>query len=95
MGVSKVNFAGNTLVDLTGDSVTPATLKKGETAHNAAGEQIVGTMEAGGGTSGSQTGVVGTSASYNIICTYFLDAVSVIVPTRVVTATSASGELQA
>lgn len=50
MGVSKVDFAGNTLVDLTGDSVTPATLKKGETAHNAAGEQIVGTMEAGGGT---------------------------------------------
>ena len=48
MGVSKVDFAGNTLVDLTGDSVTPATLKKGETAHNAAGEQIVGTMEAGG-----------------------------------------------
>ena len=50
MGVSKVDFAGNTLVDLTGDSVTPATLKKGETAHNAAGEQIIGTMEAGGGT---------------------------------------------
>ena len=50
MGVSKVDFAGNTLVDLTGDSVTPATLKKGETAHNAAGEQIVGTMEAGGST---------------------------------------------
>ena len=50
MGVSKVDFAGNTLVDLTGDSVTPAPLKKGETAHNAAGEQIVGTMEAGGGT---------------------------------------------
>lgn len=53
MGVSKVDFAGNTLVDLTGDSVTPATLKKGETAHNAAGEQIVGTMEAGGTTPGA------------------------------------------
>ena len=53
MGVSKVDFAGNTLVDLTGDSVTPATLKKGETAHNAAGEQIVGTMEAGGTTHGA------------------------------------------
>lgn len=61
MGVSKVDFAGNTLVDLTGDSVTPATLKKGETAHNAAGEQIVGTMEAGGsdlslGLAGASTG---------------------------------------
>lgn len=49
----------------------------------------------GGGTSGSQTGVVDTSASYRIIYTYFPDAVSVTVPTRVVTATSAVGELQA
>lgn len=45
--------------------------------------------------SGSQTGVVDTSASYRMIYTYFPDAVSVTVPTRVVTATSASGELQA
>lgn len=52
------------------------------------------TAQTGGDTSGSQTGVVGTSASYNIIYTYFPDAVSVTVPTRVVTATSASGELQ-
>ena len=48
-----------------------------------------------GGTSGSQTGVVDTSASYRMIYTYFPDAVSVTVPTRVVTATSAAGELQA
>ena len=52
-------------------------------------------IQAGGGTSGSQTGVVDTSASYKIIYTYFPDAVSVTVPTRVVTATSAAGELQA
>ena len=43
---------------------------------------------------GGQTGVVDTSASYTIIYTYFPDAVSVTVPTRVVTATSAAGELQ-
>ena len=43
---------------------------------------------------GSQTGVVNTSASYRIIYTYLTDAVSVTVPTRVVTATSAAGELQ-
>ena len=42
-----------------------------------------------------QTGVVDTSASYRIIYTYFPDAVGVTVPTRVVTATSAAGELQA
>lgn len=51
-------------------------------------------IQTGGGTSGSQTGVVDTSASYRIIHTYFPDAVSVTIPTRVVTATSASGELQ-
>ena len=44
---------------------------------------------------GGQTGVVDTSASYTMIYTYFPDAVSVTVPTRVVTATSAAGELQA
>ena len=44
MGVSKVDFAGNTLVDLTGDSVTPETLLEGATAHNAAGEQIEGAV---------------------------------------------------
>ena len=47
MGVSKVDFAGNTLVDLTEDSVTPETLLEGATAHNAAGEQIVGGMKKG------------------------------------------------
>lgn len=47
MGVSKVDFAGNTLVDLTGDSVTPDTLLEGATAHNAAGDQIAGAMKKG------------------------------------------------
>ena len=47
MGVSKVDFAGNTLVDLTGDSVTPETLLEGATAHNAAGDEIDGVMKKG------------------------------------------------
>lgn len=44
MGVNKVEYAGRTLVDLTADTVTPETLKKGIKAHNRAGEQIVGVM---------------------------------------------------
>ena len=48
MGISKVNFGGDTLIDLTNDSVTTGTLAKGATAHNAAGEQIVGTLDAKG-----------------------------------------------
>lgn len=47
MGVSKVVYGDNTLVDLTNDSVSETTLAKGVTAHNAAGDQVTGTMEAG------------------------------------------------
>ena len=47
MGVSKIVFGDTVLVDLTGDTVTAATLDKGATAHDKAGNQIVGTMEAG------------------------------------------------
>lgn len=57
MAVNKViiNTAGGeqTLIDLTGDSVTPETLAEGVTAHDASGAQIVGTMQAGGGGGGS------------------------------------------
>ena len=49
MAVNKVVYGTTVLVDLTGDSVTPDKLAKGETAHNAAGELITGTMEAGSG----------------------------------------------
>ena len=40
------------LIDLTSDTVTPETLAKGVTAHDASGEKIVGTML--GGTGGNQ-----------------------------------------
>lgn len=43
MAVSKVNYGGRTLIDLTNDSVTPETLVSGATAHDAAGNRIVGT----------------------------------------------------
>ena len=45
MAISKVVYDGNTLIDLTNDSVNASNLSKGTTAHNAAGEQIVGTFE--------------------------------------------------
>ena len=46
MGRSKIDYFGETLIDLTGDSVTPDKLWAGTTAHNAAGDPIVGTMTA-------------------------------------------------
>ena len=47
MAVNKVVYGTTVLVDLTEDTVTPDKLLKGETAHNAAGEPVTGTMEAG------------------------------------------------
>lgn len=43
MGYSKVIYGGNTLIDLTGDSVTAETLLEGATAHGMDGEPIEGT----------------------------------------------------
>lgn len=45
MATNKVIFDGNVLVDLTDDTVTPETLAQGYTAHNKAGEEIVGTVD--------------------------------------------------
>ena len=42
MAISEIIYDGETLIDLTGDSVTPGTLLDGETAHAANGERIVG-----------------------------------------------------
>ena len=42
---SKVVLFGQTLIDLTGDTVTADTLAKGRTAHGADGKPIKGTME--------------------------------------------------
>lgn len=52
MANNKVQLSdGTTLMDLTQDTVTPQTLLSGATAHNAAGELIVGEATAGGITS--------------------------------------------
>ena len=42
---NKVVYAGETLIDLTEDTVTPATLKSGVTAHDASGTKITGTLD--------------------------------------------------
>lgn len=47
MAVNKVEINGEVKLDLTQDTVTPATLAKGKTAHDSSGTMITGTMEAG------------------------------------------------
>ena len=43
MAISKVNYGGNTLIDLTSDTVDAASLLAGKTAHGKDGEAITGT----------------------------------------------------
>ena len=45
MGVSKVEFGNEVLLDLTADTVSASTLVAGVTAHNAAGELISGELQ--------------------------------------------------
>ena len=50
MAVNRVDFGGNTLIDLTGDTLESAEqLLKGIIAHAKDGSQIVGALKAGGG----------------------------------------------
>lgn len=45
MAVSKVIYGGETLIDLTADTITADKLQKGVTAHGADGEPITGTCD--------------------------------------------------
>lgn len=45
--VNKVTFGGTTLIDLTEDTVTAATLMQGYTAHDKSGALITGTATGG------------------------------------------------
>jgi hypothetical protein len=56
MAVNKVIYGGNTLIDLSEDTVTPETLAEGVTAHDKSGAIIVGTMA-----SGDDTGTLGST----------------------------------
>ncbi len=48
MAINKVIANGNVLIDLTEDTVTAGSLKKGVTAHDKSGERITGTMDESG-----------------------------------------------
>ena len=45
MAINKVEYGGDTLIDLTSDSVTPENLLSGVTAHDASGKKITGTFD--------------------------------------------------
>jgi hypothetical protein len=74
MAINKVIYGGNTLIDLTADTVTAADLMQGKTAHGADGEPITGTYTPGGGsdaeliwTEDAELTVTSTSAVSNLL----------------------------
>lgn len=44
MAANKIVYGGRTLIDLTGDSVTPKTMLEGTTAHDRRGQAISGAV---------------------------------------------------
>ena len=68
MAYNKVIYGGNTLIDLTADTVTASDLLEGVTAHDASGAQITGTLVPSGGGSIAvvyANGGGNTSSAYN------------------------------
>lgn len=61
MGISKVDYAGDVLVDLTSDTVTAESLLKGFTAHGADGELVGGNIPVNGDISATMDGITTTS----------------------------------
>lgn len=55
MANGKIIFNNETLIDLTSDTITADKLVKDETAHNAAGETIVGSLVVSNFYTGSST----------------------------------------
>ena len=64
MAVNKVVINDNTVLDLTGDTVTPTDLREGVTAHDAAGMQITGTLPATSGTDTSDATATADDIAY-------------------------------
>lgn len=47
MAVNRVDYAGQTLIDITDSTVTPETLSEGVVAYDASGNRIMGIMSGG------------------------------------------------
>lgn len=68
MAISKVIYGGETLIDLTADSVKADKLLKGITAHGADGEKITGTCDFDANTqdaTATETEILATKTAYN------------------------------
>ena len=81
MAVNKVIYGGNTLVDLTGDTVTAADLADGVKATGAAGNPIIGLMQKV--TIDAELSTTSTNPVQNKVVKTAIDTVTASIPTKV------------
>lgn len=81
MAVNKVIYGGNTLVDLTGDTVTAADLADGVKATGADGNPIVGLMQKV--TIDAELSTTSTNPVQNKVIKEAIDTVTASIPTKV------------
>lgn len=91
MAVNKVIYGGNTLVDLTGDTVTAADLADGVKATGADGNPIVGIMQKV--TIDAELSTTSTNPVQNKVVKTAIDTVTASIPTKVSTLENDAGYL--
>lgn len=91
MAVNKVIYGGNTLVDLTGDTVTAADLADGVKATGADGNPVVGIMQKV--TIDAELSTTSTNPVQNKVVKTAIDTVTASIPTKVSTLENDAGYL--
>lgn len=79
MAVNKVTYGGETLIDLTGDTVTADKLAQGITAHDASGAEIIGTLVASATKIETGTFSVSNTTTYEYTLTHGLGVIPTFV----------------
>lgn len=91
MAVNKVIYGGNTLVDLTGDTVTAADLADGVKATGADGKPVIGLMQKV--TIDAELSTTSTNPVQNKVVKTAIDTVTASIPTKVSTLENDAGYL--
>lgn len=94
MAYNKIIYGGQTLIDLSADTVTADKLSKGYTAHDRNGDTIIGTNEGGGG-SNTPNGLFRSASAMGVIIRTYSAETTTIMPYRYSAInTSVSGEIK-